>query len=65
MPKDNTFGKAFTRIPRVGHFHPPRLVRGAVHSSGRRMHSVVFICFVALGNDRIPLEGRLHWDISP
>jgi len=65
MPQDHTFGKMLTSIPRVGHFHPPRLVGGAVHDAGRHMHSVAFTYSVALGNDPIPLEGRLHWDVPP
>jgi len=63
MPQDHTFGESLTRTSRVGYLHPPRLVVCAVHGAGRHMYWMAIIHLMALGDDPIPLEGRLYWDV--
>jgi len=65
MPQDHTFGESLTRTPRLGYFHPPRLVCGAVHGASCHMHAMALIHLMALGDDPISLEGRLYWDVPP
>jgi len=63
MPQDLTIGESLTRTGPVGFFYPPRLVGGAVHGYSLQMHAMALIHLMALCNDPIPLEGRLHWDV--
>ena len=65
MSQDHTFGKPLTRTPCVGYFHPPRLVGGAVHGASCHMHAMALIHSMALGDDPVPLEGSLYWDVTP
>ena len=65
MPQDHTFGEPLTRTARMGYFHPPRLVGRAVDGASCHMHAMALIHLMALGDDPIPLEGRLYWDVPP
>jgi len=65
MPLDHTFGESLTRTPRVGDFHEPRLVGGAIHGASCHMHAMALIHSMALNDDPIPLKGRLYWDVPP
>ena len=49
----------------MGYFHPPRLVGGAVHGASGHMRAMALIHLMALGEDPVPSEGRLYWDVPP
>ena len=43
----------------------PRPVGGAVHGARCRMHAMALIHLMTLGDDPIPLERRVYWDLPP